>query len=97
MAPRAAPWWSTRTGARRKTARRAKKKDRYDVKALTMFNVRNIGKTQVLRKQETKMVSVGLNGLVFEASLASLQNDKVVVRKFKLITEDAHEGKKWSD
>ena len=53
-----------------------------------MFNIRNIGKTLVTRTQGTKIASDGLKGLVFEVSLADLQNDEVAFRKFKLITED---------
>eukprot|EP00069_Balaena_mysticetus_P019763 bmy_12458T0 len=53
-----------------------------------MFNIRNIGKTLVTRTQGTKIVSDGLKGRVFEVSLVDLQNDEVVFRKFKLITED---------
>ncbi|EHB15427.1 40S ribosomal protein S3a [Heterocephalus glaber] len=64
------------------------KKDWYDVKALAMLSIRNIGKTQVTRTQGTKIASDGLTGHVFEVSLADLQNDEVAFRKFKLITED---------
>ncbi|ELW69221.1 40S ribosomal protein S3a [Tupaia chinensis] len=58
------------------------------MKALAMFNIRNIGKTLVTRNQGTKIVSDGLKGRVFEVSLTDLQEDKVAFRKFKLITED---------
>uniref|UniRef100_A0A2K5DYE4 40S ribosomal protein S3a n=1 Tax=Aotus nancymaae TaxID=37293 RepID=A0A2K5DYE4_AOTNA len=64
------------------------KKDWYDMKAPTMFNIRNTGKTLVNRTQGTKIASDGLKGRVFEVSLADLQNDEVAFRKFKLITED---------
>nr|XP_040130748.1 40S ribosomal protein S3a-like [Ictidomys tridecemlineatus] len=64
------------------------KKDWYDVKALAMFNIRNIGKTLVTRTQGTKIASDGLKGRVFEVSLVDLQSDEVAFRKFKLITED---------
>lgn len=53
-----------------------------------MFNIRNIGKTLVRRTRGTKNISGGLQGHVFEASLADLQNDDVAFRKLKLITED---------
>uniref|UniRef100_A0A2K6UTN8 Small ribosomal subunit protein eS1 n=1 Tax=Saimiri boliviensis boliviensis TaxID=39432 RepID=A0A2K6UTN8_SAIBB len=75
-------------GARKKVVDPFSKKDWYDVKAPTMFNIRNIGKTLVTRTQGTKIASDGLKGRVFEVSLADLQNDEVAFRKFKLITED---------
>merc|ERR1711915_934595 len=64
------------------------KKDWYDVKAPSMFNIRQIGKTMVTRTQGTKIASDGLKGRVFEVSLADLQNDEIAFRKFKLICED---------
>ncbi|XP_027624296.1 LOW QUALITY PROTEIN: 40S ribosomal protein S3a-like [Tupaia chinensis] len=75
-------------GAKKKVVDPFSKKDWYDVKAPAMFNIRNIGKTLVTRTQETKIVSDGLKGHVFEVSLEDLQNDEVAFRKFKLITED---------
>ncbi|MBZ3869624.1 40S ribosomal protein S3a [Sciurus carolinensis] len=74
-------------GAKKKVVDPFSKKDWYDVKALAMFNIRNIGKTLVTRTQGTKIASDGLKGYVFEVSLADLQNDEVAFRKFKLITE----------
>ncbi|XP_064638071.1 small ribosomal subunit protein eS1-like [Lineus longissimus] len=64
------------------------KKDWYDVKAPSMFNIRQIGKTLVTRTQGTKIASDGLKGRVFECSLADLQNDEVAFRKFKLMCEE---------
>merc|ERR1711997_1154625 len=64
------------------------KKDWYDVKAPSMFAVRQIGKTLVTRTQGTKIASDGLKGRVFEVSLADLQNDEVTFRKFKLVAEE---------
>merc|ERR1712038_1675619 len=64
------------------------KKDWYDVKAPSMFNIRQIGKTLVTRTQGTKIASDGLKGRVFECSLADLQTDEVAFRKFKLIAEE---------
>ena len=49
------------------------KKDWYDVKAPSVFAVRNVGKTLVTRTQGTKIASDGLKGRVFETSLADLQ------------------------
>ena len=78
-------------GAKKKVVDPFSKKDWYDVKASAMFNIRNIGKTLVMRTQETKIASDGLKGHVFEVSLADLQNDEVAFRKFKLITEDVQD------
>uniref|UniRef100_G1TKM8 Small ribosomal subunit protein eS1 n=1 Tax=Oryctolagus cuniculus TaxID=9986 RepID=G1TKM8_RABIT len=75
-------------GAKKKVVDPFSKKDSYDVKAPAMFNIRNIGKTLVMRTQGTNIASDGLKGRVFEVSLADLQNDEVAFRKFKLITED---------
>jgi len=66
------------------------RKDWYDVRAPSMFTVRQIGKTLVNRTQGTKIASEGLKGRVFEMSLADLQDDKDAersYRKFKLISE----------
>uniref|UniRef100_A0A2K5CJ99 40S ribosomal protein S3a n=1 Tax=Aotus nancymaae TaxID=37293 RepID=A0A2K5CJ99_AOTNA len=78
----------SKKGAKKKVVDPFSKKDWYDVKAPTMFNIRNIGKTLVTKTQGNKIASDGLKGRVFEVSLADLQNDEVVFRKFKLITED---------
>ena len=72
-------------GAKKKVVDPCSKKDWYDVKAPAMFNIRNIGKTLVTRTQGTKIVSDGLTSHIFEVSLADLQNDKVALRKFRLI------------
>merc|ERR1711931_371770 len=75
-------------GVKKKIVDPFTKKDWYDVKAPSMFNIRQIGKTVVTRTTGTKIASDGLKGRVFEASLADLQNDEVAFRKFKLIVED---------
>merc|ERR1719289_250993 len=64
------------------------KKDWYDVKAPSMFNIRQVGKTLVTRTQGTKIASEGLKGRVFEVSLADLQNDEIAFRKMRLIAEE---------
>eukprot|EP00882_Tetradesmus_deserticola_P016671 GHRQ01017814.1.p2 GENE.GHRQ01017814.1~~GHRQ01017814.1.p2 ORF type:complete len:263 (-),score=125.16 GHRQ01017814.1:169-957(-) len=65
------------------------KKDWYDVKAPSMFAVRNVGKTLVTRTQGTKIASEGLKGRVFEVSLADLQkNEEDAYRKMRLRVED---------
>jgi len=75
-------------GAKKKVVDPFTKKDWYDVKAPSMFNIRQIGKTLVTRTQGTKIASDGLKGRVFEASLADLQTDEVAFRKFKLVAEE---------
>merc|ERR1711893_286173 len=75
-------------GAKKKVVDPFSKKDWYDVKAPSMFAVRQIGKTLVTRTQGTKIASDGLKGRVFKISLADLQNDEVTFRKFKLIAEE---------
>ncbi|EHB01316.1 40S ribosomal protein S3a [Heterocephalus glaber] len=47
-------------GAKKKVVDPFSRKDWYDVKALAMFNIRNIGKTLVTRTQGTKIASDGL-------------------------------------
>lgn len=67
------------------------RKDWYDVKAPSMFAVRQIGKTLVNRTQGTRIASEGLKGRVFEVALADLQSEtdaERAFRKFKLISED---------
>merc|ERR1719402_1161161 len=75
-------------GAKKKIVDPFSKKEWYDVKAPSMFAVRQIGKTLVTRSQGTKIASDNLKGRVFEVSLADLQNDEVTFRKFKLIAEE---------
>lgn len=64
------------------------KKGWYDVKAPTMFNIRNIEKTLLTRTQGTKIASDGPKSRMFEVSLADLQKDKAALRNFKVITGD---------
>merc|ERR1712088_1121416 len=75
-------------GAKKKVVDPFSKKEWYDVKAPSMFAVRQIGKTLVTRSQGTKIASDNLKGRVFEVSLADLQNDEVTFRKFKLVAEE---------
>ncbi|XP_037853884.1 small ribosomal subunit protein eS1-like [Chlorocebus sabaeus] len=75
----------SKKGAKNKVVDPFSKKDWCDVKALAMFNIRNIGETLVTRTQGTKIASNSLRGRVFEVSLADLQNDEVAFRKFKLM------------
>ena len=64
------------------------KKEWYDVKAPSMFNIRQVGKTLVSRTVGTKIAADGLRGRVYEVSLADLQNDEIAYRKFKLICDE---------
>jgi small subunit ribosomal protein S3Ae len=75
-------------GSKKKIVDPFTKKDWYDVKAPSMFNTRNLGKTIVTRTIGTKIASDALKGRVFEVSLADLQNDEVAFRKFKLVSEE---------
>ncbi|XVF31171.1 hypothetical protein REPUB_Repub16aG0122900 [Reevesia pubescens] len=66
-----------------------KAQDWYDIKAPSIFNERNIGKTLVIRTQGTKIASEGLKHRVFEFSLADLQKDEdQAFRKIRLRAED---------
>jgi small subunit ribosomal protein S3Ae len=76
-------------GGKKKIVDPFSKKDWYDVKAPSMFAVRNVGKTLVTRTQGTKIASDGLKGRVFDVSLADLQkNEEDAYRKMKLRVED---------
>eukprot|EP00882_Tetradesmus_deserticola_P016164 GHRQ01017243.1.p2 GENE.GHRQ01017243.1~~GHRQ01017243.1.p2 ORF type:complete len:260 (-),score=141.41 GHRQ01017243.1:169-948(-) len=76
-------------GGKKKIVDPFSKKDWYDVKAPSMFAVRNVGKTLVTRTQGTKIASEGLKGRVFEVSLADLQkNEEDAYRKMRLRVED---------
>merc|ERR1712168_1219909 len=75
-------------GGKKKVVDPFSKKDWYDVKAPSMFSVRNIGKTLVTRTQGTKIASDGLKGRVFEVALADLVHDEIAFRKFKLVAEE---------
>ncbi|KAJ8627012.1 hypothetical protein MRB53_020319 [Persea americana] len=76
-------------GGKKKAVDPFSKKDWYDIKAPSVFNVRNVGKTLVTRTQGTKIASEGLKHRVFECSLADLQNDEdQSYRKIRLRAED---------
>jgi small subunit ribosomal protein S3Ae len=76
-------------GGKKKIVDPFSKKDWYDVKAPSVFAVRNVGKTLVTRTTGTKIASEGLKGRVFEVSLADLQkNEEDAYRKMKLRVED---------
>merc|ERR1711996_203275 len=65
--------------------------DWYDIKAPSIFKVRDVGKTLVNRTQGTRIASDGLKGRVYEVSLADLQSESDAersFRKFRFICED---------
>ncbi|KAG0551855.1 hypothetical protein BDA96_01G459300 [Sorghum bicolor] len=68
-------------GGKKKTVDPFSKKDWYDIKAPSVFSVRNIGKTSI--------ASEGLKHRVFEVCLADLQGDEdQAYRKIRLRAED---------
>ncbi|KAI3980925.1 hypothetical protein MKX01_025490 [Papaver californicum] len=76
-------------GGKKKTVDPFAKKDWYDIKAPSMFTVRNAGKTLVSKTQGTKIASEGLKHRVFEVCLADLQGDEdQSYRKMRLRVED---------
>ncbi|CAK8573674.1 unnamed protein product [Lathyrus sativus] len=76
-------------GGKKKAADPFAKKDWYDIKAPSVFQVKNVGKTLVSRTQGTKIASDGLKHRVFEVSLADLQGDEEhAFRKIRLRAED---------
>merc|ERR1712013_494239 len=62
-------------GAKKKIVDPFTRKDWYDIKAPSVFKVRQVGKTLVNRTAGTKIASDGLKGRVYEVSLADLQID----------------------
>uniref|UniRef100_A0A9I9CPC5 Small ribosomal subunit protein eS1 n=1 Tax=Cucumis melo TaxID=3656 RepID=A0A9I9CPC5_CUCME len=81
-------------GGKKKATDPFAKKDWYDIKAPSVFTVKNVGKTLVTRTQGTKyhrekIASEGLKHRVFEISLADLQEDEEhAYRKIRLRAED---------
>ncbi|OLL25148.1 40S ribosomal protein S1 [Neolecta irregularis DAH-3] len=65
------------------------RKDWYDIKAPSMFEVRNVGKTLVNRTAGLKIANDALKGRVLEVSLADLQKDEEhAFRKVKLRVDE---------
>ena len=79
---------SKRKGNKKKIVDPFTKKEWYDVKAPSMFSVRDVGKTLVTRTTGMKIASDALKGRVYECALADLNDDENAFRKFKLICED---------
>jgi small subunit ribosomal protein S3Ae len=65
------------------------KKEWYDIRTPSYFNVRKAGITPITRTIGTKIASEEMMGRVFEVCLADLQKDEdQAYRKIKLIAED---------
>merc|ERR1719463_686311 len=65
------------------------KKEWFDIKAPSMFSVRQCGKTLVTRTQGTKIATEELKGRVLEMNLADLNNDDdQASKKVKLCIEE---------
>ncbi|XP_067950149.1 small ribosomal subunit protein eS1-like [Watersipora subatra] len=79
---------SGKKGGKKKVVDPFTKKDWYDVKAPSLFLVRQVGKTLVSRTVGTKIAADGLKGRVYEVALSELQSDEIAYRKFKLICDD---------
>jgi len=79
-----------RKGGARKAADPFSKKEWFDVKAPSSFQIRQVGKTVVTRTQGTKNSRDSLIGRVFEASLGDLKpnGEDDAYRKFQLKVED---------
>jgi small subunit ribosomal protein S3Ae len=76
-------------GGKKKAGDPFLKKEWYDIKAPSVFNIRNCGKTLVSRTQGTKIATEELKGRVLELNLADLNNDDdQAYKKVKLCIED---------
>jgi len=72
-------------GIKKKVVDAFTRKDWYDIKAPSMFEVRNVGKTLVNRSQGLKNANDSLKGRVIEMSLGDLNKDEdSAYRKIKL-------------
>merc|ERR1712066_548942 len=76
-------------GGKKKAGDPFLKKEWYDIKAPSLFSVRNCGKTLVSRTQGTKIATEELKGRVLELNLADLNNDDdQSYKKIKLCIEE---------
>mmetsp|Transcript_6647 Transcript_6647/g.4985 ORF Transcript_6647/g.4985 Transcript_6647/m.4985 type:complete len:267 (-) Transcript_6647:123-923(-) len=77
-------------GGKKKAVDPFLRKELYSIKAPSMFETRNAGKTIISRTQGTKIASEGLKGRVFEISLAELNggDENQAFRKIRLVCED---------
>lgn len=76
-------------GLKKKVVDPFTRKDWYDIKAPSTFEVKNVGKTLVNRTQGLRNANDALKGRVFEFSLADLQKDEEqAFRKIKLRVDE---------
>jgi small subunit ribosomal protein S3Ae len=76
-------------GGKKKAGDPFLKKEWYDIKAPSIFQIRNCGKTLVSRTQGTKIATEELKGRVLEVNLADLNgDDDQAYKKVKLCIED---------
>jgi len=79
-----------RKGGKKKAGDPFLKKEWYDIKAPSIFAVRNCGKTLVTKSQGTKIASDGLRGRVLEVNLADLmvEQEDLAYKKIRLCVEE---------
>jgi len=79
-----------RKGGKKKQGDPFLKKEWYDIKAPSIFAVRNCGKTLVTKSAGTKIASDGLKGRVLELNLADLAVDAedLAYKKIRLCVEE---------
>lgn len=76
-------------GGKKKAGDPFLRKEWYDIKAPSMFTVRNCGKTLVSRTQGTKIATEELKGRVLEVNLADLNSDEYQAsKKIRLCIEE---------
>ncbi|KAI8147680.1 ribosomal S3Ae family-domain-containing protein [Fennellomyces sp. T-0311] len=76
-------------GLKKKVVDPFTRKDWYDIKAPSMFEVRQVGKTLVNRTQGLRNANDSLNGRVVEASLGDLNKDEArAFRKIQLKVDE---------
>jgi len=79
----------TKKGAKKKIVDPFTRKEWYDIKAPTIFNQTQVGKTTVNKTAGTKIATDALRGRILEVNLADLQKDEEQShRKIKLVIED---------
>jgi len=76
-------------GGKKKTGDPFLKKEWYDIKAPSMFSVRQCGKTLISKSVGTKIASEEMKGRVLEVNLADLNNDEdQSYKKIRLCIEE---------
>lgn len=76
-------------GIKRKVVDPFTRKDWYDVKAPSMFEIKNVGKTLTNRSSGLKNANDALKGRIMEVSLGDLQKDEdLAFRKIKLRVDE---------